>query len=60
MKDRTTTEQLSIILVMRSEAEKIVQGMTSPSSQALMRIMYAELIDRAIKRIEETDPEAGN
>jgi predicted solute-binding protein len=52
MKDRTATEQLSIILVMRSEAEKIAQRMTSPSSEALTRILYTELIDRVIEQIE--------
>jgi predicted solute-binding protein len=60
MKDRTATDRLSIVLVMRSEAEKIAQRMMSPSSEALTRILYAELIDRVIKRIEETDTEEGN
>jgi hypothetical protein len=52
MKDRTATEQLSIILVMRSEAEKIVQALTTPSSELLIRIMCTELIDRVIEQIE--------
>jgi predicted solute-binding protein len=52
MKDRTATEQLSIILVMRSEAEKIAQRMKSPSSEALARILCTELIDRVIEQIE--------
>ena len=46
-----------LIRIMRFEAEKILQGLTTPSSEVLMRIMYTELIDRVIKQIETNQQE---
>lgn len=56
MKDQSIPKQL-IIRTMRSEAEKIVQRLTNPSSETLMRIMYKELIDRVIQQIEANQQE---